>query len=193
MSAPVRRERSSGFFTRFGIGILVVLALVLASTVAGWSLGAPASVGPGTAEQGQGADVGEQSPAYWGWEAAQIWGMPAPVPTLLSTGSSAPTVLAAASSSYRINSATAANTSVRWEFLETTAAPGSTELELRFVDGLTRAASSVTVYLETRPGTLAVDLTFLIYWDAGAFGPSGVTVQTMHVTVLVCTGIGRCP
>jgi hypothetical protein len=104
-----------------------------------------------------------------------------------------PTLLSAASGSYRIDAATAGNTSVRWEFQETTGVPGSTELELRFTDGLTRAASSITVYLESRAGTLGAPLTFYLYWDAGAFGPTGVTVETMHVDVLVCAGIGHCP
>ncbi|MCI4372464.1 MAG: hypothetical protein L3K02_02295 [Thermoplasmata archaeon] len=168
-------------------------SLLLGSAVIGWGLGAPATVAPGTVEQGQGADVGEQTPAYWVWQAAQVWGMPSPVPAMLSTVSLTPTLLPAAGASFRINGATAANTSVRWEFGETTAAPGSTELELRFTDGLSRAASTLTVYLETRPGTLPAGLTFFLYWDAGAFGPSGVTVETMHVIVLACAGIGRCP
>jgi hypothetical protein len=193
MRVPVSPRLRSRLSYRFGPGIFLVLSLILASTVVGWSLGAPATVGPGTTEQGQGADVGEQTPAYWEWEAAQIWSMPTPVPGLVSTSSPAPTVLAATSSSYRINSATAGNTSVRWEFLEKTTAPSSTELELRFTDGLTRSATSTTVYLETGPGTLGAQLTFFLYWDAGSFGPSGVTIQTMHVDVLVCTGIGHCP
>jgi hypothetical protein len=174
-------------------GVVLVLGLLVASTVVGWSFGAPATVGPGTTEHGQGADVGERTPAYWIWVAAQIWGMPAPPPSLLSTSSLAPTVLPGASVSYRMNSATAGNTSVRWEFHETTAAPTSTELELRFTDGLTRAATTITVYLETQPTALGAPLTFFVYWDAGAFGPTGVTVQTMQVNVLVCTGIGTCP
>jgi len=170
----------------------VVLGLLLTSTVVGWSFAAPATVGPGATEHGQGADVGERTPAYWVWEAAQILAMPAP-PALLSTSSAAPTVLPAASTSYRMNPATAGNTSVRWEFHETTATPTSTELELRFTDGLTRAATTITVYLETQPTALGATLTFFVYWDAGAFGTSGVTVQTMQVNVLVCTGIGHCP
>jgi len=175
------------------LGLSIVLVVLVASTVAGWSLAAPATVGPGNTEQGQGADVGEKTPAYWVWQAAQIWGIPSPVPTALSTTSLTPTLLPTTSSSFRINAAAAANTSVRWEFLETTAAPGSTELELRFTDGLSRPATTLTVYLETRPGTLPGALTFFVYWDAGTFGPSGVTVQTMQVNVLVCVSVGNCP
>jgi hypothetical protein len=178
---------------RGAVGVALFAALLLSSGVIGWTLGAPATVGPGTTEQAQGVDVGEQTPAYWVWEAAQIWSIPAPLPTLLSTVSGTPTLLPAASGNLRINPATAGNTSVRWGFTETTSAPGSTELELRFTDGLTRAAVMITVYLETRPGALAAALSFFTYWDAGSFGPTGITVQTLQVDVLVCTGIGHCP
>jgi hypothetical protein len=147
----------------------------------------------GGTEQGQGTDVGEKTPAYWVWEAAQIWGMPAPLPPRISTTAATPTVLPAASASFRINPAIAGNTSIRWEFRETIAAPGSTELELRFTAGLTGAAVSITSYVETRPGVLPGALTFFLYWDAGAFTPARVTVETMQVTVLVCTSVGVCP
>jgi hypothetical protein len=187
---PVGRQRPR---VRFVAALLLLVAVVATFALVAGSLGAPATVGPGTPEVAQGADVGEQTPAYWAWEAAQIWNIPSALPTALSTVARTPTVLAAATSSYRINPSVAGNASVRWEFLETTTAPGSTELELRFTDGLTRPAATITVYLETRPGTLFAALDYFVYWDAGAFGPSGVTVQTMHVVVLVCTSVGICP
>jgi hypothetical protein len=137
--------------------------------------------------------VGEATPTYWTWEAAQIWHIPSPVPPALSTTAGTPTVLPTVASAFRINLAAAGNVSVRWSFRETTAAPASTELELRFTDGLTRPASQLTVYLETRPGVLPAALVFQIYWDAGAFGPSAITVETMQVAVLACTAVGTCP
>jgi hypothetical protein len=171
----------------------VVAAVALAVTAIGWSAAVPATIGPGSTEQGQGADVGEKTTTYWLWQAAQLWHVPTPVPVKLSTTVTTPTLLAAAASSYVINPATAANTSVRWTFEETTAAPTSTELELRFTDGLTRAAVVITVYLETRTTPPVAPLTFLIYWDAGAYAPSGITVQTMQVLVQACTSVGHCP
>jgi hypothetical protein len=183
--APSRRSRWVGV-------ALAVVALVALLSV-GWSLGAPATIGPGSTEQGQGADVGEQTPGYWAWEAAQIWNIPSPVPGAVSGTSTAPTVLPAATASFRIDPAKAGNVSVRWEFQETTAAPVSTELELRFTDGLSQTAVHVTVYLETRAAAIGAALVFYLYWDAGAYGPSGVNVQTMQVTVLVCTAVGHCP
>lgn len=193
MNDGVGRAKKPRFPGRLVTGGLLAVALVLATTAVGWSFGNPGNVSPGTVEQGQGADVGERTPVFWVWSASQIGNMPKNVPPALSTSSAAPTQLPASSSSFRINPANAGNTSVRWTFTETTAGPGSTELELRFTAGLTRAAMTITVYLETHPGVLRVALTYSIYWDAGAVEPSGITVQTMQVNVLVCAGIGLCP
>jgi hypothetical protein len=177
-----------------GMGLTIaVAACLLALTVLGWTVAAPASIGPGTPELAQGADVGENTPTYWLWEGAQRWNIPAPVPALLSDVATLPTVLPAAGASYVLNSATATNTSVRWTFRETVAAPTSTELELRFTDGLSRTAVTITVYLETRASALPGPLTFLLYWDGGAFAPTGITVQTMQVTVQACASLGHCP
>jgi hypothetical protein len=175
------------------IATLAAVGILVGTAFLGWTLAAPSVFQKGVTEQGQGTDVGEGGPAYWVWEAAQLWGMPTPVPALASSTALTPTLLPAISSSFRINAATAGNTSVRWEFKETTAAPGTTELELRFTDGLTRPAVSLTVYLETRPGVLPGALTFFVFWDAGAFGPARVTVETMQVNVLVCAPVGVCP
>jgi hypothetical protein len=173
------------------IAVVAVAALVF--TVIGWSDGAPATVGPGATEQGQGADVGEKTPVYWPWEETQLWSVPTPAPTRVSTALATPTLLPAAAASYVINPATAGNASVRWTFEETTAAPLSTEFELKFTDGLSRAAVSITVYLETRPTAPTAAVTFILYWDAGTFAPAGITVQTMQVLVQTCTSIGHCP
>ncbi|MGP8072212.1 MAG: hypothetical protein ACLPZM_03675 [Thermoplasmata archaeon] len=168
-------------------GILVISILV------GTGVAAPATIGPGPAETGQGADIGQASLAYWVWQATQLWAIPTPVPTTLSTTATTPTVLSATASSYTINAATAKDQSVRWEFEETTTAPASTELELRFLDGLTRTAVAVRIYLETRATAPAAALDFLLYWDAGAFAPGAVTIATMQVDVLACTSVGHCP
>jgi hypothetical protein len=179
--------------TTWAVWAAALAALSLTATVVGWTEGAPATIGPGTTETAQGADVGEKTPAYWLWEATQLWHIPKPTPTALSTTPALPTLLTAASGSYDINSATAGNTSVRWSFQETTAAPRSTELELRFTDGLSHNAAVLTVYIETRATAPTVALTFLLYWDAGTFAPAGITVQTMQVLVQGCPSVGHCP
>jgi hypothetical protein len=171
----------------------VVAGTLLAATFLGWGFAAPATIGSGTPEQAQGADVGEKTPTYWVWEGTQRWMIPTPVPALLSSVVTVPTVLPATAATYAINAATAANTSVRWTFQETVAAPTSTELELRFTAGLSRAAVTITVYLETRSTGLTGALLFTLFWDAGPFAPTGITVQTMQVTVQACASVGHCP
>ncbi len=171
----------------------VIAATIVGAVLVAGVFGAPAQVGPGATEQAQGADVGEAGPAYWVWEASQVVTIPTPVPGAISTVMTAPTVLPAGSTPYRIDPATAGNTSVRWEFSEETTAPRSTELELRFTVGLSRQAVHITAYLETQSAALAAAILFYAYWDAGAFSPSSLSVETMQVDVLVCTAVGVCP
>lgn len=193
LSVPSSRPARVASTRRWVVVSVSVTALLLAVTFVGWTQAAPATVGPGTTEQGQGADVGERTTAYWLWEGAQLWHIPNPSPSVLSTTATLPTVLPAGSGTFSINAATATNTSVRWTFEETTAAPPSTELELRFIDGLTRTAAIITVYLETRTTAPTAPLAFILYWDAGAFAPTGITIQTMQVTVQACSSLGHCP
>jgi hypothetical protein len=186
---PSRAPRSVRIPSWFFGGAAVAVAAALLAT----GLGAPGTVQPGGPEQGQGADVGEAGPSYWVWEAAQVWHIPRPVPALLSASAAAPTRLARASTSYRIDAAVSGDLAVRWTFSETTTAPASTELELRLTDGLSGTANTLTVYVETQLGVRRAALTFLLYWDAGAVGPTGITVETMQADVLVCSAVGHCP
>jgi hypothetical protein len=162
--------------------------LLLASGIA-----APAQVTYGATEQGGGADAGATVLTYWTWAATQIWGMPAPLPTAASNKVAAPTVLPAAGTSYRTGPATSGNTSVRWEFSETTAAPGGKEIELRFTVGLSAASVSFRLYIETQGAPPTTAQTYYFYWDASTFAPARLTVETMQVTALACTAIGVCP
>ena len=171
------------------IGTTVLLLVVLVGP--GW--GAPAQILPGPTETGGGADVGEQGLAYWVWEATQVWKLPATVPPALSATAGTPTRLPPAGSSFTINPASSGATGVRWEFEETTAAPVSTELELRFIDGLSGPAVDRTVYLETQTAVPRGGLVFYLFWDAGTGTPSAITIDTMQVAVLACPAVGNCP
>lgn len=193
VTGPSRTASSVGRRLGWLAGTSGVAGILVVSILIGTGVAAPAQLVQGPFETGQGADVGQQSIAYWVWQATQLWGIPTPVPTALSAIVTAPTVLPAVAASFTINTATATNQSVRWTFQETTAAPISTELELRFLDGLTHAAVSLRVYLETRGTVLLGALTFELYWDAGTFAPGAVTVETMQVDVLACASVGLCP
>jgi hypothetical protein len=167
--------------------VLAGLALV------GIGAAAPLQVLAGAGEQGGGASVGATTPAYWTWEATQLWGMPSPTPALASGTVGTPTILPAASTDWRTGSATAGNLSVRWEFQEGTGAPRGSEIELRFTVGLSRAVSSFRIYLETQLVIPVAAVDYYLYWDAGGFAPGVITVESIHVTVLACTSIGVCP
>ncbi len=184
-------NRGGGLVTLAGLATATAVLLMAILVGAGWS--ASAQLIPGPTEVGGGADVGEQAPAYWVWEATQVWEVPAVVPAELSATAGTPTRLPGVGSSFTINAAKAGDPSVRWEFEETTAAPVSTELELRFLDGLSGPAAKVTVYLETQATVRAGALVFYLFWDAGASAPSAITVATMQVDVLGCTAVGTCP
>jgi len=188
MSGIGPRSRAAG-----GRLVVVTAAVVAIAALLGATLAAPATVTSGTPEQGLGGYVGDQTPAYWPWESTYLLTIPTPVPGQVSVTVGAPTVLAARSESFTINAATAGATALRWVFDQATTVPHLTELELRFVSGLTTPAVTITVYVETRGLAPPGIFTYTFYWDAGTFAPSGITVESMVATVLACTSVGHCP
>lgn len=171
----------------------IAATILIVSAAVGTVVGASAQFGAGATEKGQGAYVSESNPAYWVWQSTLLGTIPTPLPGLISLRAAAPTLLPVASTNYRIDAATVGNTSVVWQFQEATTAPHSTELELRFTAGLSGTAVKITGYVETRAVAILAALTFTFAWDAGAFAPGVVTVESMQVSVLVCTAIGTCP
>jgi hypothetical protein len=147
----------------------------------------------GPVESGQGTDVGEQGLAYWVWEATQLHAVPTPAPAVLSANAAAPTPLPFGGRSYAIGAVTAGAEGIRFEFQEQTTAPGLTELELRFVVGLSTSAVTIKVYVETRAVPPIRVLTYYLYWNPGPFPPTQLTIATEQATALACTAIGTCP
>lgn len=190
MTVP-RRPARSGRAAPRRLGLALTLALTLAA-VAGMTLAASTTITAGTIEQSQGADVGESTPTYWTWTSSEVFAIPTPAPAQASTNPAAPTVLPAAGARYSVNAATAGQTGVRWVFSETAAAPASTELELRFVVGLSAAAVDLTVYVELQAAAHGT-FTYRFFWDAGTVAPTSITISTMQTTVLACTSVGHCP
>jgi hypothetical protein len=181
---PRRPPRETPLF----VGALVLLFVALLGLTT-----AATQVTSGPVESGQGTDVGEHGLTYWVWEATQLHAVPTPAPAVLSAVASAPTLLAAGGRSYAIGAVTAAAEGVRFEFQEQTTAPASTELELRFVVGMSAAAMTIKVYVETRPIPPIRTLTYFLYWNPGVFPPTELTIATEQATALVCTAIGTCP
>jgi hypothetical protein len=174
---------------------LVVIATVclVGAAILGGVMGASTLVVHGSAEQGQGAYLSEQSPGYWGWQSSTVGVIPNPVPARVSGSAAAPTPLPAGSRSYVINAATVGHTSVRWIFGEAATTPASTELELRFVVGLVNPAVQITVYVETQATAPRGAPAYGFYWDAGVGLSGAITIETMQVLVFVCTSVGHCP
>jgi hypothetical protein len=178
---------------RFVLGSLGAAVALLSIVLVGPTIAAAEQFLPGAAESAGGAYVAQSSPAYWVWEGTEIWTVPVTVPALLSPVVTAPTRLAATGGSYVLDAAKAGNTSVRWEFEETTGAPTSAELEVRILVGLSNPSVAIKLYVETQAAVLTRALTFFLYWDAGKFAPTGLTVETMQASFLVCSSIGHCP
>ncbi len=171
-----------------GSSIALVLGLLLSG-----GLGASAQLLSGVTEVGGGSNVGELSVSYWTWASTAVWKIPVTVPALASSTVGTPTRLATGGGALVLDAATAGNASVRWEFVESTAAPHSTEIELRFTVGLSGPAASFRTYLETQTATPTGALTFFLFWDAGTVAPTGITIETMQVDVLACSSVGHCP
>jgi hypothetical protein len=176
---------------------LPVLALCVAVGVAlsaiGISMGLGSQVSEGASETGQGAVVTEHPLTYWTWHATLLGTIPTPAPRLVSIAKALPSLLPRFPRSYTLNAAVAGQTSVAWSFQQTTGAPLTTELMITFVDGLTSPTSTIVAYVETGIRLLGVATTFTFYWDAGTFAPGSLSIETMTATVQACTAIGVCP
>lgn len=185
------RRRSEG--PGWGLTLGAILVAAILGIVGGFTLGAATQVTQGPVENSQGAFVSQQGTTYWTWAATILTVIPTPAPAAASTTVTAPTRLPAGGTSYVINPSTAGAEAVSWQFTEGTTSPVSTELEFRFVAGLSGPSSAIRIYLETQTVAPGVATTYLLYWDAGTFPPTSLTIETMQVTVLACTAVGTCP
>jgi hypothetical protein len=176
---------------------LALLALLAAISVTvttfGIAAGLSTQVTRGVPETGQGAFVAEQPLAYWAWHATQLGTIPVRVPARASVAVNTPTLLPRGGRSYTINAGVAGQTSVAWTFDETVGAPRSTELVITFVDGLTQPTSTIIVYVETNARAPGFPAAYVFYWDAGAFAPGALAIETLSATVQACSAIGTCP
>jgi len=148
------------------------------------------------AETAGGAYVSEGGLTWWSEVALVSGSIPGTVPPATGSVVGTPVVLSAAGSSYRIGAATAGHLAQVFWFNETTAAPLSTEFEIKITVsvGGTPATTTTVGYLETRTTAPGSTLTYLVYFDTGAAALPGTAFLTT-VTQLTqqCTGIGTCP
>ncbi len=173
--------------------IFVVLLLVAFGI--GYAVAASLTITNGAGENGSGVyHASSTSPAWWSEFSAGASTVPSGLSTLSATAGT-PTVLAAASASYAINTPTAGDIGFLWKLQETTAATVNTELELIFqlnTGGGAGTLTSVTSYVETQSSAPGSTLTFSVYFDLGA-GSSGPIVQNVLVIWQQCASVGNCP
>jgi hypothetical protein len=101
-------------------------------------------------------------------------------------------VLPAAGQAYRVNTATAGDGAVQWNFTETTTPPHNTEFEITFqiTSGASPVITTITVYFETQAANPATALTFILYFDTGV--GAAVLDRSIELTQQ-CSGVGACP
>ncbi|MCI4355880.1 MAG: hypothetical protein L3K18_01885 [Thermoplasmata archaeon] len=134
-----------------------------------------------------------------GWWLFQRYGqtnIPSAVPSQLSSNASSPTLLGTTSANYTVNAATAGSAALSWRFLETTAVPKGSEVELTFGISLGVLASvQVKVYFETAASTLTSNATILLYFQTGALAPGTIDIQSVTELAVPCTppAPGGCP
>ncbi|MFZ1024217.1 MAG: hypothetical protein WAN87_08785, partial [Thermoplasmata archaeon] len=175
------------------VGLTLIASLALTATVIGGVLGASTQFAAGPTESGEGAYVAQTGLAYWSWEQTHVGAIPNPIPARVSVAEAAPTVLPRATAGYTINPAVVGQASVEWSFQESTATPARTELEIRFVDGISQPASSVTIYVESQNAIPAGAVVYEFYWASPAYPPAFLLIESMQASVFVCSAIGACP
>jgi hypothetical protein len=169
--------------------ILLATGLVASAFAIGFVFAAGITFTTGGAENGLGSSHTTTSPAWWSETSVGIGTQGVP-PTTLSSAVGTPTVLAAASASYDINTGTAGDWVHFWKFQETTGAPTSTELELQFTVVESSTTVQTTAYVETQTTAPGSTLTFTVYYDLGS---ATVTLNSVVEVAQTCSAVGTCP
>jgi len=180
---------------KVAIALLVPLAVTLA--ISGYALAA-LTIGS-TSESSEGGYSSATGLSYWYQVQLFATSIPTPDPTAVSPTASVPTVLASASTSYVINSATAGDPAIALRFQETRSgggvAPPSTEIELRFtlsIGGMS-GTTSARDFVETQPTISGGAIEFTFYYDTGSVTISQTTITSVVDSSQVCTSVGACP
>lgn len=187
MSAPARPPRSrSRRWVLLVVGLTALLAVGVVSA---------AFVVQSSSGRAGGVQSGLAFLTHWQQTGVVSSTTPTPVPAALSTVVTTPTRLAAASTSYRMNAATAGHEAVEWIFSESAGGTASQEIEIQFVVEYTVGAATDTtsgsVYVESQAGAIGGTFTFDVYWDAGA--ALGVTFVSESEISQACSSVGTCP
>ena len=142
-----------------------------------------------------GVQAGSAFLTHWQQTGVLSAATPNPVPAAVSTVAALPTRLGGASTTFRMNAATAGDQAAEWVFSETTGIATNEEIEIEFVVQYTVGATSHTlsgsVYLESQAAAIPGTLTFDLFWDAGA--AAGITFVAESEISQSCSVVGTCP
>jgi hypothetical protein len=169
--------------------ILFATSLVAVAFAIGFVFASGVSFSTGGTENGFGTSHTTSSPTWWSESSVGIGTQGTP-PTTLSTTVATPTVLAASSTTYDVNTGTAGDWVHFWKFSETTGAPTSTELELQFTVVESSTTVQSTSYIETQATAPGSTLTFTLEYDLGS---AAITVNSVVEVSQTCVAVGTCP
>jgi hypothetical protein len=172
--------------------ILLSTTLVAVAFAVGFGAAASLSVTNGATENGGGTYHATNSIAYFPEAITGVGIQPAALPSVLSSTVGTPTVLAAAGTTYSLNSPTAGDFLHFWKFTETTSAPASTELELQFTVTTSVTSLTSTAYVETQASIPGSAQTFEISYDLGS-PTSTITINSVLEIAQQCPSVGTCP
>jgi hypothetical protein len=175
--------------------IYMATAFTLLAVVAGFGMAASFTVTQGPALAGSGVYHSTNSIAYWTESSVGVGVQPTVLPTTASTTVATPTVLAAAATSYGINTAVANDVGQYWRFSEAITATANTELELAFTvsTGVAPVVTTLTVFVETQATIPAVATTFTFYYDLGSPATATITLNSVTEIAQACSAVGTCP
>jgi hypothetical protein len=181
--APLSAASPGRARTLAGVVALATVVLVAGSVLAAVTIHSASLAGSGVGDRGL--------PLTW-WTQALTGSstIPSPVPSLASTNVSAPTLLGAASTSYGLDAQTAGQYALLWEFVEHTASPVSTEVEIVFEETVAGVTASFEVYLETQASATNAPLDFSFYADVGT---NAVVLSSWLEISQQCSAVGACP
>jgi hypothetical protein len=175
--------------------VYVATAFALLAVVAGFGIAASFTVTQGPAINGSGVYHQTTAITWWTDSSESVAVQPGVLPATLSGNPAAPTTLAAAATSYGVNTAIANDIAQSWKFTEGVTASANTELELAFTvsTGVAPVVTTVTVYVETQATIPATATTFGFYYDLGSAATATITLNSVTEIAQQCSAVGTCP
>ena len=172
----------------------VLLAVALVASGIGLAAGSTLKISKGTVERGQGTGVGFSGVGSW-WSFEKVTsGVVAGVARLGNLSAAAPSVLPANGSvDLLLANGTAGASAEIWTFFASTAAPRSTELELRFGLSGSSGSATATLYVEVGPAGVASTVTVRLYLPTTGGSPSVLTTTAVAADSFGCAAVGSCP